>query len=53
MSGLSVNEMLFYGGVALMALAAAASVIALVVFSVSSRRLQKKLEEEYGKRKDA
>lgn len=53
MPGLSVNEMLFYSGVALMALAAAAAVIALAVFSISGRRLQKRLEEEFGKQKDA
>lgn len=46
-------EVLFYSGVALMGLAVVAAVIALAAFFASGRRLQKKLEEEYGKRKDA
>lgn len=52
MTVLSANEMLFYGGIAVMALAAVGAVIAAAGFSISGRRLRKKLEEEFGKRQD-
>jgi hypothetical protein len=42
-------ELLFYGGIALMAVSAAAAVIAVVVFRVTKKRLNARLEAEYGK----
>lgn len=44
------SEMLFRGGIALMAAAALIMVVSIVIFSVSGRKLKKILEEEYGKR---
>lgn len=51
MKGLSSSELLLYGGVAGMALAVALALIATAVFVATGRRLAKKLEEEYGKRR--
>ena len=48
MSGLSASQLLFYGGIGVMALAVLAAVLAGVVFTLSGRRLRRKLEEEYG-----
>ena len=47
--GLSVSNFLFYGGLAIMAAAAAAMVICAVIFTVTGRKLKRKLEQEYGK----
>lgn len=47
--GLSVSELLFYGGLVIMAAAAAAMVICGVIFTFTGRKLKKKLEQEYGK----
>ena len=52
MAGLSVNELLFYGGIAVIALSAAGGAGAIALFAVSGRRLRKRLEEEYGRRQD-
>lgn len=51
MSGLSGSELLFYGGIAVMLLAVMAGVLAAVVFTLSGRRLRRKLEEEFGKKR--
>lgn len=51
MDGLSNSELLFYGGIALMIAAAVLCVFAVVIFTISGRRLRKKLEQEYGKRR--
>lgn len=48
MSGLSGSELLFYGGIAVMAAVAAAAVLCAVVFAATGNRLRKKLEQEYG-----
>jgi len=52
MTVLSVNEFLFYGGIAGMVLAAVAAVVAAVIFVVSGHRLRKILEDEFGKRQN-
>ena len=52
MAGLSGNELLFYGGIVVLALAAAGGAGAIALFAVSGRRLRKRLEEEYGRRQD-
>ncbi len=51
MNGLSGSELLFYGGIAVMLLAAAAGILAAVVLKVYGRRLRQRLEEEFGKRR--
>lgn len=42
-------ELLFYGGMVLMAVSAAAAAAAAVIFRVSGKRLKARLEAEYGK----
>lgn len=49
MPGLSESELFLYGGIAVMALAGILTVVCCVLFSVTGRRLKKKLEQEYGK----
>ena len=51
MAQLTGSELLFYGGIALMALAAAAAVVAAVVLRLSGSRLGARLEQEYGKKR--
>ena len=46
-----MTELLFWGGIALMAGAAAASVGAVAVLHVSKKRLDARLEAEYGKKR--
>ena len=50
MTALSNGEGLFYCGIAIMAGAAAAGIITAVVFSLSGRRLRKRLDTEFGKK---
>ena len=52
MGGLSMNELLFYGGAAVMALSAVGGIIAAAALFLSGRRLRGKLEEEFGPRQD-
>lgn len=47
---LTPGEMLFYGGIIGMAVAAAAAIIVTAVLSGSRKRLRRKLNEEYGSR---
>lgn len=49
MSGLSVSEILLYGGLAVMAAAAAGAIVCAVVFVCTGRRIKEKLEQEYGR----
>ncbi len=49
MGYVSETQMLFWGGIGVMAGAAVLAVICLVVFIITGQRLKKKLEEEYGK----
>ncbi len=44
-------ELLFYGGIAAMTTAVVGSVAALLVLRLSGRRLNSRLEEEYGKKR--
>lgn len=46
---LSRSEMLFYGGLAMMAAAVVLAVLFMAVFTWTGRRLKRKLEQEYGK----
>lgn len=45
----SSSELLFGGGIALMALASLLGLICTIVFCVTGHRLKNKLKEEYGK----
>ena len=46
---LPVSESLLYGGIAAMAAAAVIAAAGIVIFTVTGRKLRRKLEEEYGK----
>ena len=45
------SELLFYGGISLMAAAALVGAIAAIVLRSSGKRLRARLEEEFGKRR--
>ncbi len=44
-------ELLFYGGIVIMAAAALGGVVALFVLRLSGKRLNARLEKEYGKKR--
>lgn len=46
------SRFLWYGGLAVMVLAAAAMLVCTAVFIYTGRRLSEKLEQEYGKPQD-
>ncbi len=46
---LSGSELLLYGGIVCMGAAAVTGVVAVVIFTVTGRKLRRKLEQEYGK----
>lgn len=46
---LSVSELLFYLGIAVMAFTAFATIICIIGFKISGGKIKKKLESEYGK----
>ena len=46
---LSVNELLLYGGLAVMALSLVLALICIAVFVVTGRKIKRRLEQEYGK----
>ncbi|MDR3120352.1 MAG: hypothetical protein LBU58_03310 [Clostridiales bacterium] len=48
MKNFTPGEMLFYGGIAGMAIVVAIAVVVIAVLAGSQRRLRKKLNEEYG-----
>lgn len=47
---LTPGEMLFYGGIAGMAVVVIVAIIVIIVMSGSRRRLRKRLSDEYGKK---
>lgn len=49
MIGLSSSEIIFYGGIIVMAAACVLAVLSAVVFVFTGKRLKKCLEQEYGK----
>lgn len=49
MFALSSSELLFYGGIAAMALAALLALICTFVFQHTGKKLKEKFEQEYGK----
>lgn len=48
MLGLSESELLFYGGIVLMALAGILAMLNVIVFTVTGRQIRRKLQQEYG-----
>lgn len=50
MFGLGISETLFYMGLVLMTLAAVGTVVAIIVFFLSGRRLKAALEDAYGRK---
>jgi len=47
----TTNELLFYGGIALMCASVLAAVISITIFRMSGKRIKTRLEAEYGKPK--
>ena len=47
---LSNSEMLFYGGIAVMAAAVVVAIIATIVLRIFGKQLQVQLEAEFGKK---
>lgn len=48
MFGLSNSELLFYGGIGIMATAAAAALPCIIIFRHKGKKLKEKLKQEYG-----
>jgi len=46
---LSVSELLLYGGIAVMAAAVVITAAGILVFTLTGRKLDDRLEREYGK----
>ena len=40
------SELLFYGGILIMAIAVIVMIISLIIFHITGRRIKKRLEEE-------
>lgn len=51
MEGLSGSELLFYGGIAAMAVTAVVSIVTAVILRVSGKCLRERLEEEFGEKR--
>lgn len=49
MNGLPSSELLFYGGIAVMCLSAAAAAGCVIIFKITGKKIRKILEQEYGK----
>lgn len=49
MAGWTESEMLLYGGIGIMGAVGILAVISIVAFTLTGRRLKRKLEQEYGK----
>lgn len=49
MIGLSSSELIFYGGIAVMAVTGVLAVICVILFCFTGKRIRKRLEQEYGK----
>lgn len=48
MSGFSTTEVLFYGGLGIMAAAVVLGAVAVVFFRITGKRIRRRLEKEYG-----
>lgn len=49
MFGLSGSEALFYGGLAVMIITVTLAAVCAVIFTMTGRKLKRRLEQEYGK----
>ncbi|MBR1702565.1 MAG: hypothetical protein IJ716_11490 [Lachnospiraceae bacterium] len=49
MSGFSVTELFFYGGIATMVTAVVLAILCIIIFSVTGKQIRRKLEQDYGK----
>jgi len=49
MVGFSVSELIFYGGIVVMAAACVLAVVCAIIFTITGKRLKERLEQEYGK----
>ncbi|MBD5552386.1 MAG: hypothetical protein HDQ96_14650 [Lachnospiraceae bacterium] len=49
MGGLSVSELILYGGISAMVLSGILALLCITVFSITGRKLKEQLEKEYGK----
>ncbi len=49
MFGWRGSEMLFYGGIAVMGTVGLLAAVSIAIFTLTGRRLKKKLEQEYGR----
>ncbi|MCI8886476.1 MAG: hypothetical protein HFG70_00150 [Hungatella sp.] len=45
----SEGQWLFWGGIAVMSVAAVLAAAGMIIFTLTGRRIKKKLEQEYGK----
>lgn len=43
------SECFFYGGIALMAASVVLTVLSILIFTTTGRKLKRKLEQDYGK----
>lgn len=43
------SELLFYGGLTVMGAAAALTLAGILIFTITGKRIRKRLEQEYGK----
>lgn len=48
MLGLTGSEMLFYGGIAVMASAGVLAVVSVIIFMLTGRKIRQKLDQDYG-----
>lgn len=48
---LNVSELLFYGGIVIMAAVVMIAIAACAILSITGRRLRARLEREYGKKR--
>ena len=51
MFDLSSSEWMLYGGIAVMLMAVVLALLCGVIFTITGKKLNKKLDKEYGKRK--
>lgn len=49
MFGWSNSELLFFAGIAVMAIAAVAAIVCVIFFILTGHSLKERLEQEYGK----
>lgn len=49
MSGFSVTEIFFYGGIVTMIVAVVLAILCIIIFTVTGKQIRRKLEQDYGK----